>query len=87
MRAISISSDGTRFARVRRSAMNIIDTDKEAVTATDVVCGMDVSVEQMTIHLEVAGQPYYFCSEGCEAEFKRHTEDYVIEPASKNGNV
>ena len=67
--------------------METTSKDKEAMTAIDVVCGMEVDVEQVLFRLEMAGQQFYFCSEGCEAEFKRHLDDYVIDAAGENGDV
>lgn len=45
--------------------------------ATDPVCGMHVEEREAKYALEYYGRLYYFCSEGCRAEFQRHTEDYI----------
>lgn len=41
----------------------------------DVVCGMEVSPVGITLMIE--GRSFCFCSEGCKAEFVRHTDEYV----------
>lgn len=41
----------------------------------DTVCGMELSITEITLVLN--GTSFYFCSEGCRAEFLRHTDDYV----------
>ena len=43
----------------------------------DVVCGMEIDEAAATFRAEEHGRIYYFCSEGCMAEFMRHPEDYV----------
>lgn len=47
----------------------------------DIVCGMEVSATEISFLLE--GRNFYFCSEGCRAEFVRHADDYV--PAATKG--
>lgn len=46
---------------------------------TDVVCGMEIDEMATKFRVDDATQRFYFCSEGCLAEFKRHRADYVIE--------
>jgi YHS domain-containing protein len=46
-------------------------------TAVDFVCKMQLAPEQIKESLVIDGQPYYFCSVGCRAEFQRHPEDYI----------
>jgi YHS domain-containing protein len=43
---------------------------------TDPVCGMQVDESKDTLALPYEERTYYFCSEGCRAEFQRHPEDY-----------
>ncbi|HEX6714646.1 MAG TPA: XdhC family protein [Thermoleophilaceae bacterium] len=38
-------------------------------TAIDPICGMTVTVSEATIHADVAGERFYFCSEGCRAAY------------------
>ena len=40
-------------------------------TATDPICGMSVLVSADAISLELAGETYYFCGEGCRDAFER----------------
>jgi Cu+-exporting ATPase len=44
--------------------------------AIDPVCGMRIDEARATSKLYIVNRVYYFCSEGCEAEFQRHPEDY-----------
>lgn len=44
---------------------------------TDPVCRMNVDESKTDFHLRYEQREYYFCSQGCMAEFERHTEDYV----------
>lgn len=62
--------------------------------ATDLVCKMEVDEENAFASLTFDGEKYYFCSEGCCAEFKRNPDEYCglkmsaeIGPSSENGNV
>jgi uncharacterized protein len=47
--------------------------------ATDPVCGMRVDRYATEHTLRFEGKPFYFCSEGCKAEFERDAERYVSE--------
>jgi xanthine dehydrogenase accessory factor len=38
-------------------------------TATDPVCGMEVVAADASIHLDVGGERFFFCCEGCRATF------------------
>lgn len=42
----------------------------------DVVCEMDVN-ETAGYSLVFEGKKYFFCSQGCRAEFKRRPQDYL----------
>jgi xanthine dehydrogenase accessory factor len=42
-------------------------------TAIDPVCGMTVTVSDATIHADIGGERFYFCSDGCRAAYsERH---------------
>ena len=45
--------------------------------AVDLVCKMDVNEKASKPSLVFEGNTYYFCSEGCLAEFKRRPQDYL----------
>lgn len=45
--------------------------------AWDPVCGMRVDEVTPGLQLDKEGRTYWFCSEGCLAEFRRHPEDYT----------
>jgi xanthine dehydrogenase accessory factor len=38
-------------------------------TAIDPVCGMPVTVSDATVHADVGGERFYFCSEGCRSAY------------------
>ncbi len=52
--------------------------------ARDPVCGMDVDENAASQSLAYHGLTYWFCSEGCRAEFLRHPEEYA-HPGSEGG--
>jgi len=51
-------------------------------TATDPVCGMQVSPEN-AIESEYQGNLFYFCSESCQKKFDNDPEDVLAEQAKK----
>jgi len=38
-------------------------------TAVDPVCGMEVVAAEATVHLDVGGERYYFCCDGCRSRY------------------
>ncbi len=47
-----------------------------AGTAIDPVCGMEVVASDASIHLDVGGERFYFCCDGCRATFAaQHASD------------
>lgn len=45
--------------------------------AIDLICGMEVNETAAKPSVRYDGESYYFCSEGCRAEFKRRPQDYL----------
>jgi YHS domain-containing protein len=45
--------------------------------AWDPVCGMPVDEVTPGVQLALEERTYWFCSEACLAEFRRHPEDYT----------
>ncbi|HUZ90336.1 MAG TPA: heavy metal translocating P-type ATPase [Methylocella sp.] len=45
----------------------------------DPVCGMDVDPSNAKHSAEVAGSPYYFCSNGCKTKFVANPAAYLVE--------
>lgn len=43
----------------------------------DQVCRMEIDEASACDSLIFESQTYFFCSEGCQAEFQRHPEDYL----------
>ena len=37
--------------------------------AIDPVCGMEVAVSDASVHLDLGGERFYFCCEGCRERF------------------
>ena len=48
----------------------------------DLVCKMEIDEKAPNYSLVFESEMYFFCSEGCRAEFIRHPHDYVKLPAS-----
>jgi Cu+-exporting ATPase len=44
---------------------------------TDPVCKMQIDESKNKLALTYKERTYYFCSEGCRAEFQRHREEYA----------
>ena len=44
----------------------------------DVVCKMEIDEGVTELCIVFEGRNYCFCSEGCRAEFERHSADYLI---------
>ena len=44
-------------------------TVEPVATAIDPICGMTVTASDATIHADVGGERFWFCSEGCRAAF------------------
>lgn len=42
----------------------------------DIVCGMEVN-ETAAYSFVFENEKYFFCSQGCRAEFKRRPQDYL----------
>lgn len=60
----------------------------------DLVCKMEIDEKNAFSSLKLDGEEYFFCSEGCCAEFKRHSDEYSgrtildeTKPSLENGNV
>ncbi|MBX3283595.1 MAG: YHS domain-containing protein [Acidobacteria bacterium] len=61
---------------------------------TDLVCKMEIDETKAFSSLTFDGEKYFFCSEGCCAEFMRHPNEYrrrkmsdESDPPYENGNV
>lgn len=56
--------------------------------ARDPVCGMPVDEERAAHTVTYRETPYWFCSEGCRAEFLRYPDEYAgSEPESDAEDV
>jgi xanthine dehydrogenase accessory factor len=44
-------------------------TPARPVTATDPVCGMSVLADESSVHLDLDGERFYFCCEGCRTTY------------------
>ena len=63
--------------KARVAARLVFGSDVEVSDGYRCRMSMQVDEKQTTHALEYGGCIYYFCSEGCRAEFHRHPEDYV----------
>ncbi len=52
---------------------------------TDPVCKMEIDTTTVRFSSGFEGETYFFCSEGCQAEFTRHPQDY-LKPAAPHGD-
>lgn len=52
--------------------------------ANDPVCNMQIDEKKAGYDLVFKERVYYFCSQGCKAEFQRHPEDYALESPEEN---
>ncbi len=53
----------------------------QPATAIDPVCGMTVTIEPSSLHLDHEGVTYYFCGAGCRAAFEREPARYLDKEA------
>lgn len=44
---------------------------KSKTRVRDVICGMEIDPNEAAAHVTLEGVEYYFCCEGCLAEFKK----------------
>jgi Cu2+-exporting ATPase len=54
-----------------------VEFKEEKRTVKDPVCGMELEPELAYSKTEYAGNTFYFCSEQCEAKFKKNPEKYA----------
>ncbi len=52
-------------------------TEPPIQTAIDPVCGMEVVAIETSLHADVDGTRYYFCSEGCRSSFLADPQRYA----------
>lgn len=53
------------------------DSRSEKLMVKDLVCGMDVNEKISDYSMVFEGEMYFFCSEGCWSEFRRHPQEYL----------
>ena len=58
-----------RSGRGRASRPVAAAAPPASAVAVDPVCGMEVAVSPASIQLELEGERYYFCGEGCRDRF------------------
>ncbi|PSR25027.1 MAG: hypothetical protein C7B43_17780 [Sulfobacillus benefaciens] len=46
-------------------------------TAVDVVCHMNVEVQEETPHVDYQGERYYFCCAACAKAFEQNPSQYI----------
>ena len=76
--AISILAElvAERTAHPPVAAADPVASPEPAGTAIDPVCGMEVVASDASIHLDVGGERYYFCCDGCRSRFaEQHAGD------------
>ena len=60
-----------------------MDTDTQANTATDPVCGMKVDPHTAKHRATHEGRPYYFCAARCKTKFEANPEQYLAREKAK----
>ncbi|MCQ9617308.1 heavy metal translocating P-type ATPase [Paenalcaligenes niemegkensis] len=76
-----------RSGHVSSGSTGVDDRDtKPASRLKDPVCGMSVT-EQSPHHLEHDGQPFYFCSTGCQIKFSADPAKYLKQPNGQHTEV
>ena len=60
-----------------------MDTDTQAKTATDPVCGMKVDPHTAKHRATHEGRPYYFCAARCKAKFEANPGQYLAKEKAK----
>lgn len=51
----------------------------QATRMKDVVCGMEMDIDQVDSKSEFEGRQYYFCSDECRRKFENNPAQYVEE--------
>ena len=49
----------------------------------DLVCGMEMTIEDVTAKSEHKGKTYYFCHHNCKAKFDKNPKKYITTLASE----
>ena len=63
----------------QEQAKDEVTTQENAIATmvTDPVCGMEINAANANTIVEYEGNQYYFCSDGCAAEFEKDPEKYT----------
>ncbi|MFQ5795002.1 MAG: YHS domain-containing protein [Candidatus Bipolaricaulia bacterium] len=43
----------------------------------DLVCGMEIKMDEVAATYEYQGKTYYFCAPGCKRQFEQDPEKYI----------
>jgi xanthine dehydrogenase accessory factor len=62
--------------RPRPSGRPVIEAEPTAQTAIDPVCGMTVATVDSSLHLDHAGERFWFCGSGCLRAFAADPDSY-----------
>ncbi|MDH6678415.1 xanthine dehydrogenase accessory factor [Rhodococcus sp. LBL1] len=54
-----------------RTATGATESETERLTVIDPVCGMAVTVDDDTPHLQIDGEDYWFCAPGCRRTYEK----------------
>lgn len=57
------------LAQLVAERSRIVVTEPDIAIAIDPVCGMEVAAVETSLHADIDGTRYYFCSEGCRNTF------------------
>jgi len=67
-------------------AVHKITADETGTASSDVVCGMKVTVTNMTPAVEYDGKTYFFCSQHCRDTFAAHPDEYESGEEEESGH-
>ena len=63
------------------AVLSVVAQQKGDETSKDPICGMSVKISGAKYTAEYQGKTYYFCSEGCKAEFLKDPAKYAAPAA------
>ncbi|WP_433605565.1 XdhC family protein [Prescottella agglutinans] len=73
--ALAILAELVREIRVEqlveRTSTGTTESDTGRLTVIDPVCGMTVTVDDDTPHLQIDGEDYWFCAPGCRRTYEK----------------
>ena len=57
------------LAQLVAERSRVVVAEPDIAIAIDPICGMEVAAVETSLHADIDGTRYYFCSEGCRDTF------------------